>query len=1165
MSNSENRLYMANVATSIDISPYPDTYSGAFILPLSLPIVDTHGLGSYIEYPSHFFVSLNSGLMIYSDLVGLGVGGTEVALTEQVLGLPRRTLPASYEPISYWPDTSVKDVRIHANIIFSNDNSSSYALEWHNPIPFVYSSSGYNETGCAATDCSISLQCIMICDFDSQMWMVGNLCDDCCVCATTASDRRKIGTPCIYGTDLNYVVGCTGIVGYAQDDRYSSGISVFGTDYGFYIPYLVNNGPISTVVLESAPVINSGDFYIIDDSDIIYSPVNRVAKIEWLDNHRFVYNLRGDLAYDGTGVAIASFNTYISNTSLSNLWKFQHQTIFANNNINIKEHCFVFHGFTGQVLTRGLESKPPYSISTSGTSTKINLWPSGRADTNDVSDYNASNIHKFAYLHKGSGSNSVLNLNMPTGYIATLSGMGDTISKNADFLGLSMGIEFALNIGTSSTLLQYVYETDPIGHRTIEFTSGVDSFGPYGIHSGDYSNIDIHINNGIVGYITNTAARNGISGWHLDGQQYISENVTTGAIDNNAHNVSAFAWKQYATTSHTGVLAAARVSTEYVVNMVQLKNTGSLGRTSGAFAYSDSLLGCGLPTGVESSSDYPYSVRGYGANVNPLFYSWAIDGDYLARDGYVLWTKGFASGTLDRNMRQCAGYVDELNCQQFISYIQGNREPTINEFSGVYVLINNCPPCCTPHIEASPYSGLIGSGYDLLENPTPRYLVTGTYNAIDYVDLTTYFNQYFTKEYHNLPYQLAESLDFTSVSNVKWVIPITNEVETVVSGFMANNPDGLVNDRNALYRQDQLWAQEWLPKISEKFVGYNNYVISSANNMMSGTFSGAVPLAIMARAYDLTGDQAYLTRFAGWVHQQQYIVYSGSNTIWQYYSPNFASRVTNSLSGWPRFKGALQRAGITMADIPIETGSYPNGDTTGTLTAEITDYGAKIYVYNTGGTPITAPTLNTGRLGKTTTDSSLYVRTQSGTVTSGLNLNFLTHTNPTGILTNLRQSAWEYFVEPTSGSIPTGVSQAVLGGNVSIYRPITEYPEASIIPQYDSINSRRRLQVGVCSGVIYPYNGPMSGTFTCTHHQAGRNTAPAFVSVGGTGTWLLPEESVSYVWGGPTTLVVNCQDSSNILARFSGQEIIAGTNNIGLFGDLAYIDILLPLVTGLSY
>jgi len=152
----------------------------------------------------------------------------------------------------------------------------------------------------------------------------------------------------------------------------------------------------------------------------------------------------------------------------------------------------------------------------------------------------------------------------------------------------------------------------------------------------------------------------------------------------------------------------------------------------------------------------------------------------------------------------------------------------------------------------------------------------------------------------------------------------------------------------------------------------------------------------------------------------------------------------------------------------------------------------------------------------------------------------------------LRTSTWTEYQETCTGLIPTGISQIWSDGMVSLYYPITPYPEVGVIPQTGQIS------VSLCSGSIQPYSGSISGTFTCV---GGSNSAHGYVEIGTTGIWLLPGEFTGVLFNGLQNWMVNCQDGSYINAVFSGNT----TPNIALFGSTSNIAYMLPLVSGLDF
>lgn len=1178
-------------------------------------------------YPSHFYVSLEQGLIVKNTPVQLS---NYVSLIESVEeGVAKKIPYHSIYPVGEWPDGTCRGLHVYANIKWINGVPLTYSLEWDSYHSEIWGPSGEYAVpdDCLTDTCDDGFdQCFILCNFvgSELRWGFGSLCETpCCYCAIPDSGSVLIGTPCVNHLE-GYSFPCLHTASGLSIPIFNPNLSEMGVaivSSGDY--YVVNNGTLNDIVLSKySPIVYSGDIVLIDENDIIYQINNSgTSKIDYLDSYMVRLKYAGLLS-SVSGTSFANYTTYVSIFMESDIIKYQHTTTFTDSMVyhRVKKHSIEFNNIqSGQILTRYIDKLLPYSTYSSSTGLQVLLWPERNTDTNVYTDYDIENVHKFAYLHKGSGSNALLNVVIPTGYINTLNNTTDNIYPQsnyiADLIGVGMGIDFAINVGASSDMSQHVYECNPIGLRrpnsSISYPCGI---GDIGICSSGYENIDTIINNGIVGYVQNTSERYQNYGWHLFGQQHGQESYIdnrpslSGVSENNKHNSISLAWEQFHNTADTGVLYAARIGTRYISQISQLKHSGTYGRESGVFTNNNSVLSFGFPTGTAYISGWQHSSIGDYSNPKSLLLSWYIDANPISLDGYNMWLDNVGAYVSQRSacydaIQRMGTYSGEIfipytgsgsslqHCQSYTyaSYYHCNPDTEL------YEPIIDCPPCCTPTDEFL-LSPIIGSSCYFIQTYTPfasgwatptggpgptsytgllfmenRYPMFSTCKPIDVnpIEITN-FSGTFTSDKVNT---VSNILDIKALYNNRYnsydFLHYIND--SLYSFGILNSGTCLVNAQNIFYESGQLYSADWLSRTVEEYsyMGYNTditttgFVVNSANNIMTGTLNGSMPLALMAEAYTITQDQSYINRYVGILGQIPYMIYSGNNTSWQYYSPMFNNRVRNILSGWPRFRAVISRIGDVS--IPIETGTYPNGDVTGVAPSEITNYGAKIYVYNSGGSPIATPTIQTSKLGKISTDSSLYIRTESGTVTSGLNLNFLTHTSPSALYTDLRPSTWEYFNELMSGQIPTGISQLVLGGNVAMFRPVTTYPEASLIPLWDSVLDRNRWQVSVCSGVLQSYIGDMSGSFTCTHHASGYNTAPAYVSLGGTGVWLLPEESTSFTWSGPTEFFVNCQDSSNILARFSGQEAVVGTKNIGLFGSIDHINTLIPLVSGLNY
>ncbi len=1102
-----------NYKTNIDIGN-----SGRYMMPLEVLPFNSFGVDKNISVPTKFIVPLESGIAFsLGDSIAYDYRRTRLIETDNDSDIVRRDINASFIPAAYYPDGSVKILHIHTDIRYVENEPLKYHLEWYQPTPIYWQPSGVAPTGCDAVDCTPGLDPFLICQNFvglGDVWAFFNSCEPpCCIPNITPEQLALIGQPCPQVGDGIPLECISTISGYSIINEAT--VSNLAVSQGINGLTLNDDATSIVLLMSGVPVFNYGNLYIKDINDKYYIPQNMVYNIYHYDPYKLIVVATGELANSGT--IIANYFTSIEYTHNSHLLSFSHRTNFKNSiresttlvdNASglysvssgipyIAEHCFLFNNFSGDVLTKNFANLSPYSVVLDETTTKINLWPTGVVDTNIASDYSANNIYKLSYLSKGSGG--YLNFTQPTGY-STLGQL--------DFADVAMGIEFAVNIGTGDTngLMQHAYTQNIGGIRRIdEFVDNrlLDGMGTY---TGEYKAIDDTINNAIIGYYSGTHTRHGVSGWNIFGFSHgIETYETTGLVlpsyyANNATNILSLAWLQYLTSANTDLLQHVRIGTNHLQN-VRYNKLGSLSSPSSIACIGE----------FDISSQYNHW--------DVFLYSWLFDASLTSYFSYNNCINAWSIEAGARRFRTpCSGGTE---CSGIVYCNPVDNTLTLYESCNRALMLDiDC------YIVPVPTS-IIGS---------PCTTGVGFSGEIEYIpwtftpyDFTTIYDQQYEPQYTNLILQTVIGQRWGY-----WNYETSEAIVSLVENFRTNNPNGLVNKQTAGYVSGQLSSQMWLPFYCEQYSYCDDYLIMSADNLMTGTMDGYVPLGIMSRAYYITNDAEYLQRYAGIVHQIKYSVYSGSNTTWKYYSADITKNVDRYLSAWPYFKGALQTANITRADIPFETGTYPNG--------------MKVYINNTGAA-ISNQTVGTYWVGEAATSSNLNVRQSSGT-SSYLIENMQTFSAPLSLPVNLRTSTWTEYQETCTGSIPTGISQVWSDGLVSLYYPVTNQMQAAAIPSTGVVN------VSLCSGTIQPYGPTMSGTFKCM------STNPhGYVELNGNGYWLLPNEQVTLSWTGAAQWMVNCQGGSYIQATFSG----SASPNLGLFGNSTDITSILPLVSGLNF
>jgi len=1070
---------MSSFKVSKDLNPNTLTNaSGGFVANIVHP---TMSIDKDILYPGKSIGQFPFGFLKNTP----DSPGSSVGIFNTRPKMPRYKEQFSIIPISFWRDGSIKHASIFFDIINIQQSVGAYSLEWY-PIPkatWLYDSAFQYWEDCSGVDCNDNLPCLMICNWDSDTntsrYFFTPTCDSpCCQCSPPDELLDQIGKECpVIGE--GYAFRCDPT--YAPASKDANVRRQFGVKYPTYFDmrlYTQDNGYVLEDELVNInlyidnPIFNSGIYYIRDTNGNVYTPVANNSYSFLAVDSYLCSYMISGVLSDGVNT-IASFITNIQHSTRSNTVDYSHTVVFEQDMRN-------FNIAEHSLVFSGEYGIPYTKNFNSNTPFNYEIFPEFVKVNIWPTGLGDSNL---AIDYSGSnikelrylhkGSGGIQNFTMPTGYYNSLSGLGIDVTQ-VNFSGMSFNIDFSINLSTG--LYSYIYQglTDSYTDGRVNTTfSGNTALGQYGTHLGDFQFVDNSIASGIMSLLKNQVT----SGWN-----------SIGILNNNYNNILATAWKYADTTNNTVLFSNTISGSRAFFNNnfhKSLINNTSLG-------FSTNVLGIGdfQTTGLV----YP----------DVLLYSKILDDNIIHGLGYEIFMNNWIA---DASLRisclpvLCSGGYSMLLC---------------DADTNTYVFNDVCLPCCSSAITAS-LTGLIGSPCNPIVN-------TGYMIPCSNIDWISYYTRPFSNIVANELYQKLLYADYYHNSI------LLTDCSYIINGILTQYPSGLTYSNNILNNQ------EWLSLAKLYLDDIDDFIIDTANNFLSGSFDGKIPLTFMALAYDITLDSNYLKRYCGWAHQQKYNIYNGPNSQYRGSGVNLIERNSNHNS-WLRFKNSIQKAGWSISDIPLETGTYPNG--------------MKVYVNNTGLSSISDQLVRTYWVGESGTTSNLNIRQSLGP-SDYLISDMATFSSPESLIVNLRTSTWTEYQETCTGLIPTGISQIWSDGMVSLYYPITPYPEVGVIPQTGQIS------VSLCSGSIQPYSGSISGTFTCV---GGSNSAHGYVEIGTTGIWLLPGESTGVLFNGLQNWMVNCQDGSYINAVFSGNT----TPNIALFGSTSNIAYMLPLVSGLDF
>lgn len=896
----------------------------------------------------------------------------------------------------------------------------------------------------------------------------------------------------------------------------------------------INTGTTQFCIRNNAPIINSGAYVLLNSDLTSFAPSGVGLSVIESGGQRIVVQVTGVMAAAGNA-PLMIFKTYISATEGSDIVKFQHSAVFtADMKQNfIRGLGFRFDNNSSQILTRRFDKKPPYEVSALGGSTYVTLWPSGRSDTNGTGDYSIANAFRFAYLHKGSGVNAVLNVNMPTGYLALLDtgwsafgGESDpdgtysaiNASLSGDFRGYSMDMEFAINLGASGVEKQQMFEAQPIGYREIISAIASSGYG-YGAskYTAQYSAVDNAINSGISQFTWKRNDNCSDYGWHRYGQTYDkfwspNENDPPNSSRpsyyrlNSAdhYNVCELAYRQFHTTADTGCIHSARVLTDFALSCSVLKvkatdwgATTLWGRHRSCDSHAYFAHGFGSnPLPPASNADDQYTaIYGHYVHKSRLLFSWLIDANYAASSSYNTWIDDMTAGghwpgatLIDVNREWETGFEESLIAYEY--------RPSI---PGLLALLHN-------------YASGIISQY-------PTGITPGD------ADIDTLF-------YY---------------------------------------PDFLVR------------YADMFPDYPHVGVGgrtMEDTIVSTSINFSGTSFQPSKLKSIDAKTYELTGNRYFIDRHSNTLYHTIHASYDGYNTAFKGYWHSLGTSNVYNLRSWGRFKQTLQ--GLSTPLIPDSfqsKGRYFNFNNIQEDASDIESYAGKVYIYNNTGSPTTFPDCRIGIGPDENGYGEILLTSSGGLILSpfpeGGNWVDRHHYSVTP-----RIYAADGTVEYTrttslsGASIPTGLSAVYFTNVTSIRGPISEHAEVMVINNKahnsaGELNGRMIGYIDNASGILHPIRSPVTGFFKGANTSPGRTAGVTWLSIGGSGRHLLSNESFRYVFNAPTELIIrnNNLDNLAVFCEFSGARVagdVLKTKNVAVYGTQANIDYMLPFITGMS-
>lgn len=1071
--------------------------------------------------------------------------------------LPNGTIsqvPAQFEAAAYWPDGSVKWTHAHCNVQWVGGVAATYHLIWGFGI----------STPVGSTLTATSVSSGINVDTGSTTF---------CIMNTTPGIKQGGASPKV--SNSQFVL------------------------YNGALPYSVSGVGL---VVES-----SGTQQLV------------VKATGWLTN--------------ANTLLPAKFETRIKARAGSSIVDFDHATIFTDNMKNypqLNSHAFYLTCSTKpQILTKDFAKKTPFQVEDIDATTRaVALIPSISSNIAGApnpltgyvaNDYTFNEGYKLAYLSKGSGQ--YLNPGLPAEYRVLLTGArvsGDTSEltlntiQNADMIGVAMHAKFAINLGTSGSALQNIYELYPIGY--VAPTTAADTYvlGKVAPFSSKYTGsdynygwldtVDSGCRNSLLGKFNNHNRYNEY-GWHIFGNTHEDEYPgSTGTLGDiiarpsyhrvwsNNHNGEAGAlWQLYFASAETGLLKQARIATDYVasVNTCHHTPTGSY-QDAGSLRYPGVMYHCKsfIPWGYrkvgDGQDDQDMGFDGHFVWPETMLWSWLMDADRWSKSTYEVWLSGIT-------------YTSQLGSLHYSWPVGHFARETNTSLNQAMIAYEHYPST----------SGLV-------------------------------------RDIHGMAHSIVDAAQ-------------------VCSGDGAGN-NSFATCGGLPYATGQagaLWPPTFLSRYYDLFPasGYwTTFMDISARNMKTQQFTeGVVNAALNATQYlrskpnaNTAGSGTFIEQFEGLMDRWPRRLYNGSSGVFQYYGNTYEPDKDGHFAyQWPRFKYALKQYIKDFMGTPAspatgpfvwdastnqleEVGQYWSASTNGTSTDTKTR-GIKIYVLgDTNPLPvdIQAVSFNGGNIPGTnfwfqnnvyTGDMQAggiyrYILTAAGGAPLGTGIqgfannvyggwsgptlpmslpsvqDFVTAADPnnaSGACCGRLYSSYEYkynitYTRPTSWLVQreqyivssTGLTELLFGSNgIEIFRPITTFPEVQALQSNYGTEIDGYILKNV-SGCIWPIvNQPLTMTF-----RGGilgtENTMknPIYINVNGSGQWLLTGQTCVFTIPGqqytPIHVFGDLDAHCKVTFDFNNNSISCYPPTYGyraLFGTSGNIATMWPLISGATF
>ncbi len=894
----------------------------------------------------------------------------------------------------------------------------------------------------------------------------------------------------------------------------------------------IDTGTSTFTILNNSPIINSGQYYMTDAAGNTYTPADISTTIESSGRAQIVVKVAGNLKRPDT-TALSKFVTYITANANSDIVKYQHSCIFtADMRQNFVASLGLrFNSFSGQVLTRDFDKKLPYTAFASGGNTYVMLWPSGRADSNTASDWAEQNAFRFAYLHKGSGSQSVLNINMPTGYINTCSGLLSDVNYlydaiAADLYGLSMDIDFAINLGSSGSDKQTLFTHNPIGLRETLTTASAKAAENVGAYNEYYNNLyDNLFNAAITRFVTNDLTQD--YGWHRYGGTY-NTFYASGQINGNPYsnivgyhrlsshdhyNVGKLAYLQFIATAHTGCLKTGRIICDHnrAVALIKHDNTSyaSLsGRYIGtqAHVYNVHGLGYNARQGASYNSE-SWALTNHFVHPSRFVYSWLVDSNRMMKDAYEAWI----AGTVQR------GTFDSISP----SY---NAAEDLRDYA-------------------------VGIGEAL----TQYEMYPDTDNSARGIAAAHRWVSGVMRKYPDGP----------PINPSGWTDPYRSGSGTSV-GYHA--PYLVGRDGTLLAANDTfIRYAEMFPNTTYSGQTVEDWIVKTANTCLTGNLiMGYRSYCLLAaKAYEITGSGKFIAPMSGMLSQVYYNVYQNND---QYYGLSTIANdtVIYTQRMWPRMRKTLNSLAYQIGSGYNRTVAYPSyGANDAPTNTDINNYSMRLVIQNNTGSPVALNQIQISYLrGETRRNpyKSFFYLTTSGTANTGTNLVGSIPPADLGGATGVWVSRppyptdnGYYFVNADiNTTLPTGLSYLFTYGYEPVKSPVTNLPEAVYIK--DGRVTFWQNNSGVFRPLVPAVTGQiLARTASSTSYAT---DGAGYIKIGGSGRWIKQLDSFDYVFTGDTSILVQGEVPIQIVFATNA----ATDTFVGLYGTVANLDIIQPLL-----